>query len=505
MTTGWNAWKQKLNRFFYEEEVPYALAMMRMAIPVVMLFMVIPRWPVARELFSADGAPSQLSVNFGHGNLFPVFSGEVVVALMTLLVFTSITAAIGWHTRISMFLTWVLFTYFAWMDSVSTTTKYTSIATHFFFLLTISPCGAVWSVDAWLANYRRQSWPGLPSIDWPKFPVWPRRMIQFFMGVVYFGAAITKLQTPSFITGDELQAWMMTHINYRHPIGEYLAMYPALLMAFCYIALVWEVLFIFLIWEKTFWRPLILAVGVCFHFMTTLTLGLLIFPATCYSLYLAFVEPEDVQRAAATFRGLCRRFKGLGFVVARCGALLTTANPFHWRNPARIAFVATAVLAMIAGLALEYQMDPYGERRPEGRHQLAEMDPEMIQQMLAPTPALRDVDKFFSIDTGSMLMGDILADRRVKFRQGERLIAQCHLIAPHEDMWIEFHLLDSGNRLVTRIPQVATREMFRIHLKYDLTEAIEPGNYTVVIQTAGREVLRKPIEVLASKRSAVAN
>ncbi|MFO0919648.1 MAG: hypothetical protein U0872_15225 [Planctomycetaceae bacterium] len=102
-------------------------------------------------------------------------------------------------------------------------------------------------------------------------------------------------------------------------------------------------------------------------------------------------------------------------------------------------------------------------------------------------------------------MGDLLADRRNSFRQGERLIAQCHLIAPHEDMWIEFHLLDSDHRLVTRVPMVATREMFRVHLKYDLTEAIEPGQYTVVIQTAGREVLRKPIEVLPGSRSAVAN
>ncbi|MFO0919647.1 MAG: HTTM domain-containing protein [Planctomycetaceae bacterium] len=365
MSTEWQVRKQQLHRFFYEEEVPFALAMMRMAFPVVMLCMVIPRWPVARELFSADGAPSQLSVGFGHGNLFPVFSGEVVVALMSLLVFTLVTSSIGWCTRVSLFVTWVLFTYFAWMDSVSTTTKYTSIATHFFLLLAVSPCGAVWSVDAWLAHYRRNDWPGSPSIDRPRFPVWPRRLLQFFLGTVYFGAAITKLQTPSFLTGDELQAWMMTHINYRHPIGEYLAMYPALLVVGCYAALIWEVLFIFLIWEKKLWRPIILAVGVCFHFMTTLTLGLLIFPATCYSLYLAFVEPEDVQHAAATFRRFCRRFTGLRHAVARAGALLTAGNPVGWRKPAQIGFAAVAAIAVAIGMAAEYQMDPMENAAPK--------------------------------------------------------------------------------------------------------------------------------------------
>lgn len=505
MSAAPRAWKQQLNHFFYQEEVPYGLALVRMALPMVMLFMIGVRWPVTREIFSADGSPAQLSVGYGFGNMFPEFSGPVAVALMSLLVFSSITASIGWCTRPSMIITFVLFTYFCWMDSISTTTKYTVIATHGFLILALSPCGAVWSVDAWLANYRRQQWPGMPAIERPKFPVWPRRLLQFMIAFVYFGSSVTKMQTPAFFSGDQLQAWMLTHINYRHPVGEYLSLYPVLLVAFSYIVIVWEVTFIFLVWNRNFWRTPILVLGVGFHFMTSLTLGLLIFPATCYSIYLAFVDEQDVQQAAAVFRRFRRRFQGLNLLVRNFDGWTSKWNMARWQQPATVGFAAATALAMLGGVALEYQLDPYGERRPEGRHQLVAIDPEMVQQMLAPTPNLRDVDKFFAIDTGTILVGDLLANRRTVFRQGERMIAQCHLNPPHEDMWIDMHLHDADNHLVARVSQVATREMFRAHFHYDLCDATEPGDYTLVIQTAGREVLRKPITVLPKARSAAAN
>lgn len=498
-------WKRRLYDFFYEEEIPYALALVRMMMPVVMLFMVVPRWQVAREIFSADGAPSQISVGYGYGNALPEFSGSIAVALCTLLVFTSVTSAIGWCTRISLIITFVLYTYFCCLDAISSATKYTVIASHVFLLLSVSPCGAVWSVDAWLANYRRQRWPGLPSIDRPKFPVWPRRLVQFLICFIYFGAAVTKIQTPGFFSGDQLQAWMLTHINYRHPVGEYFSLYPVLLVAFGYIVVVWELTFMFLVWQRTFWRPAIIAIGVLFHFMTSLTLGLLIFPAACYTIYVSFAEVEDIQKMFAGFRRILRRFPGLKSVVYGVSDFVASLPSQRWRPAAWAGYVVAAALAMCAGVAWEYQQDPYGIRRPEGPYHLTAIDPDLVREMLAPTPPLRDIDKFFALDTGTIRFGDLLVNRRTSFWQGERMVAQCHLAMPHEDMWIELHLLDSENRLVARRSQVATREMFRAHFLYDFNTSSEPGNYTLVIQTAGNEVLRKPLTVLARGRSASAN
>ena len=499
------SWKSRVEQFFFAEEVPYGLALVRMSLPIVMLFMIVPRWFVTREIFSADGSPSQLSVGYGYGSMFPEFSGTVAVALNSLLVLASVTAAIGWCTRPSMIITFVLFTYFCWLDAISTTTKYTVIATHVFLILSVSHCGAVWSVDAWLANRRRQSWPGMAAVARPTFPVWPRRLLQLLIGAIYFGAALTKIQTSGFFSSDQLQAWMLTHINFRHPVGEYFALYPAILVVFAYVVVVWELLFSFIIWQRTFWRPVMLAIGVSFHFMTSLTLGLLIFPATCYCTYLAFVDEQDVQHAFAAMRKFCRKTSWLKFAVPQIASGISASAPALVRRTAPLAFAALAVGWMGAGVAWEHHLDPYGIRRPEGRHQLVAIDPEIAQAMLAPTTPLRDIDKFFAIDTGTFQFGDLLVDRRSSYRHGEKMIAQCHLNVPHEDMWIEMQLLDSENHLVARKNQVAARELYRAHFEYDITEATEPGDYTLVIRTAGNEVLRKPVTIFPRSRSMFGN
>jgi hypothetical protein len=203
MTTQNDGFQARVDRFFFAMEVPYAMALLRIVFPIVMMGMVLPRWYVVRELFSADGATAQLSTGYGY-SMLPEFSGTVAVALYAIMIFTLLTASIGWCTRVSLAISGVLFTYFSMLDYVSTLTKYTVIATHVLFLLTLSASGSLWSVDAWLAGRKRNHWPGQPSAEYQKFPCWPRRLLQIFIGVVYFGAAITKMHTPLFFTGDML-------------------------------------------------------------------------------------------------------------------------------------------------------------------------------------------------------------------------------------------------------------------------------------------------------------
>lgn len=298
-----------LRRFFYDSETPYGLALARMLLCAALLSMYLPRWPIAREIYSTDGATAQLGAGYGYLDFMPEFSGPVIMAMISLLVFSLVTAGIGFCTRVSLIIAGTLHTYFSLIDCVSTMTKYTVIATHIFVILSVSHCGALWSVDAWLKGRRRNWWPGLPAFEQPQFPVWPRRLIQLHIGLVYFGAAVTKMNTPTFLSGDQLQFWMQTHLNFPHPLGEFLSLYPVLLVAMSYVSLVWEVIFVFLIWNRM-WRPWILAVGVLFHTMTVLTLGLMLFPVIMFVAYLAFVETSDVQQAGAWFRRQLRAVPG---------------------------------------------------------------------------------------------------------------------------------------------------------------------------------------------------
>lgn len=495
----------RIDRFFFAPEVPYALALTRIAMPLAMMGMILPRWHVARELFSADGAIAQLADGYGYYRMLPELPGTVVIALYGILIFSLLTTMIGLCTRMSLIIAAVLFTYFTLLDYVSTMTKYTVITTHVLTILALSECGSLWSVDAWLARRKKSHWPGEPSARYERFPAWPRRLLQIFIGVVYFGAAITKIHTPLFFTGDMLQFWMQTHINFRHPIGEYFSLYPLMLVAFAYVTIVWEIVFIFLCWKGS-WRTLILATGVLFHLMTTLTLGLMLFPIVCYCTYLSFLDEEDVQKLAAYYRRVQRKFDWLRAIPARMQQLSARlGDPAAWRTTVRGAFVFGLAIAAVVNVELEHWLDPYGERRPEGRYVLQAMEPEEVARITAPTEPLRIADRFYAIDLGTILVGDRLANRRSEFWQGERLVAQCILTPPHEDMYLECTIQNANNQIVERFNTIATREMFRANFHYDLTDAVPAGEYKLVIESAGHPVLQKKFEVHSRQGTSAAN
>lgn len=501
-STGFAAGARK---FFYDTEAPYGLALCRMLLCAALLSLYLPRWPIARELYSTDGATAQLGAGYGYLDFMPEFSAPVVMALISILVFTLVTAGVGFCTRASLIIAGTLHTYFSLIDCVSTMTKYTVIATHMFLILSLSQCGALWSVDAWLKGRKRNWRPGEPAFDQPQFPVWPRRLLQLHIGLVYFGAAITKMNTPTYLSGDQLQFWMQTHLNFPHPLGEFLSLYPVLMVAMGYIALVWEVVFVFMVWNRL-WRPWILAVGVIFHTLTVLTLGLMLFPVIMFAAYLCFVETSDVQRAGAWFRRQLRRRAWLaGLVVRWRERIAQRPIPASWQSAAAGAFAFGCVAVAGGGIELEHWLDPYQIRRPEGRHVLQPLDPEVARTMLTPAPGIRDVDKFTAIDTGTILVGEMLVDRRKVFRQGENLITQCTLMPPHEDLWLECRLVDADNVEVQRAMAVARCEQFRSNLLLPLKGQVLPGEYKLIVELAGREITQKSITVLPRSGSVSAN
>ena len=126
------------NNFFFKEESPYGLALIRIALPLLLFIDMFPRWFRARELFSLDGAPAPIWVSYGITDWLPLFSGGTVVAMMTLMMILLITLSFGWCTRISAIGATVLFTYLSMTDSVSTLSKYSVISFHVLLLLSIS-------------------------------------------------------------------------------------------------------------------------------------------------------------------------------------------------------------------------------------------------------------------------------------------------------------------------------------------------------------------------------
>ena len=490
----------RLHRFFYAEEIPYGLACTRIVLPLVLLAVMGRRWFHARELYSVDGATAQLSESFlGFANYLPESSGAVAVALCSLLLFFLFCSSIGWNTRFSLFGALLIYPYLNMLDSLSSITKYSVISTHMLLLLCLSNCGAVWSVDSWLKRRRAQSpmaWPGAQTANLVRVPVWPRRLVQLFIGIVYFGAAITKMHTPAFFSGDQMNYWLMTHINNEHPIGEYFVLYPAVLSAFAYVCIIWEVLFLFMCWSRP-GRLWMVGLGVMFHLGTAVMLGLYVFPCIIYAIYLSFLDERDVQTIARFYRRIRRRWH-LAFRAPAFGRidwsrlLLGNLPPV----PNAVLFLATAVMVALGGVELEYWIDPYGLRRPEGPYALETLTVDEASRMLRTDLEQREIDRFNTFEVGTVFINGILVNRKTVVRGGELLRAQCSLNPPHGDMWVQCKLVDANDKVIETLGQVIPREEMRGNFGYHFSTCMLPGYYYFVLESRGEEIARRRVELL---------
>jgi len=158
------------------------------------------------------------------------------------------------------------------------------------------------------------------------------------------------------------------------------------------------------------------------------------------------------------------------------------------------------VLAVIAGgIETEYRIDPFGVRRAEGAHRLVELDGDQVRGMLRKSERIRESDKYLSFDIGSKMVADVVASHRTTFRHGERLIVQCTLNPPHEDMYIECNLHDDGDRIIDRVGQIIDRNTLRCSWQYFMYDALPVGRYDLVFVSRGREITRRSIQLLPAE------
>ncbi|MCX7388013.1 MAG: HTTM domain-containing protein [Planctomycetales bacterium] len=474
--------------FFFAEQAPYGIALVRMFLPAIALVPMIRRFGRVRELFSTDGAPTQLFELFGQGTPLPVLSPSFAVALYGIMIFALLCGVFGFQTRLAFLIGAPLYTYFNLLDAVSTMTKYSVIATHVLLILAVSECHQVWSIDAVLKRWKDgRAASAIP----PRVPVWPARLIQILFCFVYFGAAITKIQTQAFFSGEQMRYWMLSNWNYANPVGEFMATSTPLLLISGYITVVWEISFPFLAW-RPIGRYFVLGIGLMFHFMTSLSLGLWIFPLICISCYLAFLTERDIVgirrfvhrlRLPTSLLGLPR------FAIARAVEMRPTAIPVS------MVWLALATLVAVGAAEADYRFDLYGVRTHTGLMPLKTLDREVALTMINNSRPLREKDKFFSFDIGSLLVGGQLANRLTEYGYGDTIVAQCNVNPPHEDLWVEVAIVDSEDRLIDNSGQYVTRDALWANFVYQTGNKMVPGDYWMILKSAGKEISRRPFKL----------
>ena len=486
-----SAWT-RIQAFFFAEERPVGLALVRIVLPLVMLIPTLHRVFRVRELYSLAGSPTPLWNNFGQPDFLPIPTAPVTAGLYALLVLSLVSSVLGWRTRVSLLIAGVLTAYFGMVDLISTMTKYTVIAVHVLLLLSLSDGGRIWSVDRWLAQRR--------GLDWKETgPAWPRRLIQILIGIVYLGAAVTKLHTPAFFSGDQLRFWLLSNVSTANPLGESLSQYPGLILIMAYVTIVWEILFLFTSWKGTP-RTIMLGLGLFFHLMTLFTLGLVIFPMVYFAIYFAWYEQPDHRTWTA------RWHSWFGHDFREQLSPLPSREPVRtgWGIPSLLTWAACAGCAIGLGVWIDRTSDPFGVERPEGRYTLQPIGEERLAELLRNDQRVNVTDKVFALDIGSVLFNDNLVDHKTVFRHGEKAMVQCSLLPPHEDMYLEVNMRNEEEQVVRRLWQVVSRENLRGHFWFEMEESLPPGPYSVVVKINGTDAGRRSLELLPDQAEAAA-
>ena len=173
----------------------------------------------------------------------------------------------------------------------------------FAFNLMLSPCGAAYSVDAWLESRRRG------TLADPLILPWSLRLIQIQIALVYTLAAFFKAGGNLWLNGSALH-YVLNNTEVGRFDVSFLTHYPVLINLMTYSAVAMEFSLAFFIWFRAA-RPFVLYLGFMLHTGILLTINIPIFGELMWVGYLAFLTPPefDAFLHAVDIRRLFRRSK----------------------------------------------------------------------------------------------------------------------------------------------------------------------------------------------------
>ena len=219
--------------------------------------------------------------NGGPWSLLFIQAGEHATTLAYTVVIVGLISAfllmIGWQSRIAAAMTWLVWVSL-WNRNPLLLDGDDAVLKMMCFYFMFSPCGSCWSVDAYLHKK-----PQLVA-------VWPLRLMQFQIALIYFVSGWVKFHSPEWQDGTVMQ-YVLVHPHYSRWDAWVIIRQPivtSLLAGLAWFIRWWELLFpLLLINAQT--RKICLIIGVLFHLGLLLTMNLRWFAVIMLALYLALI------------------------------------------------------------------------------------------------------------------------------------------------------------------------------------------------------------------------
>ncbi|GAB4152355.1 MAG: hypothetical protein Tsb009_28200 [Planctomycetaceae bacterium] len=450
------------------------MAIMRIGLGCILLYDALSHWPYVVELYSRDGMPMPLAPGTF---LEPTALGaNASVLLYGVMLFSLLAVILGWQTRISLVVVFILTAYFGLLDTAGTFKKYSVISLHWLMLLAFSESAAVLSVDACF-NPARTRYVRLT-------PAWPRRLMQFLIASVYLGAVITKIRMPDFGTGDLLMFSLLDDRWGGNRFGMWLSTKPRLIMLASYGTVLLELSGALLLWIRRTRLPVLILL-MLFHATIGLTMHVGIFSPVMLVALIAFVEREDLA--------ILRRFSVKATVKKPC--IVPQAKPSgKWISLGVFLLCGGVFAGANFGLfwMLIEQNDLTG-RISNRFEELSNKEIEEIQTQNIPAAA----DYFHRIEIGSRRGFRHTFGNRKKFQRGMTVHVVARLQQNHPPLEIEWILkAPDGEEPFRRFQPIASAVTYvYTGFRMDSPEH-QLGTYVLLLEVDGETVARKSFELV---------
>lgn len=232
------------------------------------------------------------------------FSSPTVISLhQGIVILVSAMFMVGFLTRITGPLAW-WFQLMIVHRLLGSLFGLDQILTYCVMYLAFTPCGAVFSVDAWLRRRKidRESskraarfWSWLLPDDRPRVSTnVATRLLQLHLCLIYLFGGLAKARGQMWWDGTALW-YAVGNYEYQSWDVTFIAAYPSLFTALTHVAFLWEIFYCALVWPR--WtRPLTLAIAVGVHAGIGLGLGMATFGIMMIAANGIFISPDWIRR-----------------------------------------------------------------------------------------------------------------------------------------------------------------------------------------------------------------
>ena len=280
---------QGWRNFWFSMEPAYTLGIIRIAFGVLAFLWSLELGMDLYDKFSVNGiVPQPPTYEFLWGVFYRWPGDTALLAGWIVLMVASLVMIVGWHTKLATFLVFLMIMSFErrnpWIfNSGDGLIRILSL------YLALSPCGAALSLD------QRRHFGSFWSAQ--DIKVWPLRLMQVQISIIYITTVIAKLHGDTWQNGSAVSYTLRLDDMLLLPSPAWVSTSPLIGNAMTWGTLLVEFSIGVLVWNKR-WRTRVLIAGVFLHLTILLTMVVGFFSLAIFVLYLSFV-PWERSKALA--------------------------------------------------------------------------------------------------------------------------------------------------------------------------------------------------------------